>query len=79
MNGEAGGGKGLQRQMTRKAGTVLAENVAGSKAKTGRSMAHLVRSMGCSNMGGGSGTDGDIEGTRQCESGSSSLEFWVKV
>jgi hypothetical protein len=42
-------------------------------------MAHLVRSMGCSNMGGGSGTDGDIEGTRQCESGSSSLEFWVKV
>lgn len=43
VNGEAGGGKGLQRQMTRKAGTVLAENVAGSKAKTGRSMAHLVR------------------------------------
>lgn len=50
VSGEAEGGKGLQRQMTGKAGTVLTENVAGSKAKIGRSMAHLVRSMGCWNI-----------------------------
>lgn len=50
MNGEAEGGKGLQRQMTGEAGTVLAEKMAGSKAKTGISIAHLVRHMGCGNI-----------------------------